>query len=407
VLGREPAGATERLRRAASPAGDAYFDTWPLVPCHPWQAGYLLDRTEVKDALAAGQLKYLGARGPAFRPTASVRTLFNERCPYFLKVSLSLRITNSVRKNAWYELESAVALSRLLEPVADDLARRYAGFTLLPEPAAVTVDLPHLETEARRDLQSQFGVILRDNPFYQSDRHAVLAGSVFADDTHERSNAGELIERFRRRHPGMDATAAAVQWFEGYVQHLLPPVLHAFFEHGVAFEPHLQNVLIELDGHAVSGVILRDMEGTKLDRSRWPEAALPAMSDKARSSVRHARQAAWRRVVYCLFVNNLCQAVFHCGRGPVSEAPLWAAVRRTLEAYIKADDGALCRELAGPLLAGAERSAEDARVYSPVSRLFWNEAYLHVESPPGLEESEEARRIPEAAGARELALIHS
>ncbi|MDX1566890.1 MAG: 1,4-alpha-glucan branching protein GlgB [Longimicrobiales bacterium] len=49
-----------------------------------------------------------------------------------------------------------------------------------------------------------------------------------------------------------------------------------------------------------------------------------------------------------------------------------------------------------PLLAGAEGSAEDARVYSPVSRLFWNEAYLDVEEAPGLETCEEAREVLES-----------
>jgi len=54
-----------------------------------------------------------------------------------------------------------------------------------------------------------------------------------------------------------------------------------------------------------------------------------------------------------------------------------------------------------PLLAGAERSPEDARVYSPVSRLFWNEVYVDVEGAPGLQESEEARGVLESPAFRE------
>ncbi|WP_308366759.1 MULTISPECIES: IucA/IucC family protein [unclassified Microbulbifer] len=359
LLGDKPDETKQLFRRLASPGREENPDGWPLLPCHPWQANYLLGRSAVREAVASGILKYLGTCGPAFGPTASVRTLFNRNCPYFLKVSLSLRITNSVRKNAWYELESAVVLSKLLRPVIDGLAHRFSGFSLLPEPAAATVDLPQLENEERLDLQSHFGVILRNNPFCDSEVRAQLAGTLFAEDVLGHSNTAPLVRAFRQRHPGMDEATAAIRWFGDYVRQLLPPVLHAFFEHGVAFEPHLQNVLVKLDGCSVAGIILRDMEGTKLDRSRWsdslwPEKALPSISSRARESMLHERDTAWRRVVYCLFVNNLCQAALHCGRFLESEAPLWKLVRQVLEDYRETEGGALRRELIDPLLAGAD-----------------------------------------------------
>lgn len=354
VLHTGPVDVRALFQWSAGLAGDDLPQGWGLIPCHPWQARYLLALPPVTEALKAQQLKYLGASGRTFNPTASVRTLFNADFPYFLKVSLSLRITNSVRKNAWYELESAVALSELLAPVANALAERFNGFSVLAEPVAVTVDLPQAEMRERMDLQSHFGVILRSNPFYaEPDRQAVLAGTVFADDVDGRSNVAVLIDRFRQRwYPNLDRSTAAVRWFEQYVKCLLPPVLRAFFEHGVAFEPHLQNVLLRIEDHAVSGIVLRDMEGTKLDKSRWPVEVLPSMSERAKASISHDRNTAWRRVVYCLFINNLCQAVFHCGRGLASDTVLWDVVHRELQTYIRNDGGDLCRELAGALLTG-------------------------------------------------------
>lgn len=388
LLGDEPGQTKRLLRGLASPGREDCPDGWLLLPCHPWQADYLLNKRAVRDAVASGILKYLGARGPAFAPTTSVRTLFNRSFPYFLKVSLSLRITNSVRKNAWYELESAVVLSKLLRPVTDGLRSRFSGFSLLPEPAAATVDLPQPEDEERLDLQSHFGVILRNNPFCDSDVRARLAGTLFAEDLHGRSNTAYLVRGFRQRYPDMDEATAAVRWFGDYVRELLPPVLHAFFEHGVAFEPHLQNVLVKLDGYSVAGIILRDMEGTKLDRSRWsdalrPERALPPISAKARESILHERDAAWRRVVYCLFVNNLCQAALHFGRCLESEAPLWKRVRQVLEDYREKEGSALCRELIDPLLAGADLPGKANMITRFIREPDSRAHYIRVANPLG------------------------
>lgn len=394
LFGDEPEEIKGLFLHLASPAVDECPDDWPLLPCHPWQAGYLMKKNAVKGAVDAGILKYLGARGPAFGASASVRTLFSSDCPYFLKVSLSLRITNSVRKNAWYELESAVMLSKLLRPIVEELESRFSGFSLLAEPAAATVDLPQLASEERLDLQSHFGVILRTNPFYLSGGRALLAGTLFAEDVRGSSNTEHLLRGFRQQYPDMDPADAALRWFGDYTRQLLPPVLNAFFEQGVAFEPHLQNVLIKLDDCSVVGIVLRDMEGTKLDGSRWPEKALSSLSAKARRSALHQRDAAWRRVVYCLFINNLCQAAFHCGRSLDSEARLWKLVREVLEEYLEENGTVLCRELVGALLVDADLPGKANMITrftrEPDSRAH----YIRVPNPIAL-----AAGLGRAAGA--------
>ncbi|MEX2466781.1 MAG: 4-alpha-glucanotransferase [Gemmatimonadota bacterium] len=50
-----------------------------------------------------------------------------------------------------------------------------------------------------------------------------------------------------------------------------------------------------------------------------------------------------------------------------------------------------------PMLAGEARSAADAPVYSPVSRLFWNEVYADIETSPELQRSAEAKRLLESS----------
>ena len=36
----------------------------------------------------------------------------------------------------------------------------------------------------------------------------------------------------------------ALNWWKAYLRLLVPPVLSAYFDHGLVLEPHLQNVLI-------------------------------------------------------------------------------------------------------------------------------------------------------------------
>ena len=59
-------------------------------------------------------IRDLGASGALASPTASMRTLYRPGHAFFIKGSLNVRITNCVRKNAWYELQSTLIVDRLM-----------------------------------------------------------------------------------------------------------------------------------------------------------------------------------------------------------------------------------------------------------------------------------------------------
>lgn len=379
---------SQLVQKAACLASAEIPEGHLLLPCHPWQAKYLLSLPAVEAALKQEKLHYLGAKGLTFNSTASVRTVFHQDFDYFLKLSLSMRITNSVRKNAYYELETAVVLNQVLQPVIQALADSYPSFSVLAEPIALTVDFPELPEDERLDLQSHFGVIFRDNPFCECEtENLLLSGAVFADSCKGESVAAVLLKQFSQRFPQLNATDSARLWFQGYVRQLLPPLLSAFFKFGVAFEPHLQNVLLRIENDAVVGVVLRDMEGTKLDGARWSHDRLPEINARARSSMCHDRSTAWRRVMYCLLVNNLSQAVHSCSRGLCDDSVLWELVRTELEKFIQDDGSQLCRELLGSLLNGEaipgkanlitrfKQSADSQADYICVSNPLFHDAF--------------------------------
>ncbi|WP_352259925.1 IucA/IucC family protein, partial [Psychrobacter sp. TB55-MNA-CIBAN-0194] len=80
---------------------------WVYYPCHPWEADGILANPTIKRAVTSGYMIPLGLTGKAVSPTSSVRTLDHHQLSHFIKCSIHVRLTNCIRKNAWYELHSA------------------------------------------------------------------------------------------------------------------------------------------------------------------------------------------------------------------------------------------------------------------------------------------------------------
>lgn len=291
-----------------------------VLPVHPWQFELLRSHPVLQDALQDGRILDLGeADGEPTVPTASVRTLWHPELNVFLKFSLNVRITNCVRKNADYELRGAVALTRLLAPVAVELSRRFPGTTVLGEPAYRTVDL------GNRDLVEGFGVIVRDALPVAPGVTPLLAGAIADEHPTGPAQAAALVER--SGGPPRD-------WWRAYLALVVPPVLHAYFHHGVVFEPHLQNVVVGVsDDGQPRQVFLRDLEGTKLVPARHA-AALRDLPDDVQRQVTYDAHRGWNRVVYCLIVNHVAEVLAAVAdRWPTLERDLWDDVAAQLDAY--------------------------------------------------------------------------
>ncbi len=312
-------------------------DAEHLYPCHPWEVERLLANPLLQRARAEGLIEPLGSCGLAMLPTSSVRTMYHPELDYFLKLSIHVRLTNCVRKNAWYELESAVALSEMLAPVWDDLRARVPGFEVMLEPAASTLDFAQLggTDDEQRELAESFGVLYRENiPALQRERYRPqMAGALFAADRDGDSICGAMLHDYAAEH-ALSYARATEHWFEAYAALLLDGVWLAFFKHGVVLEPHLQNTVIGFDRGLPSRVWIRDLEGTKLVFESWPAERLAGLSERARSSVHYSWALGWRRVAYCTLINNLAEAIFQlCGGEKPSlqaalEARLWQCVAR-------------------------------------------------------------------------------
>ncbi|MFI9594046.1 IucA/IucC family protein [Nonomuraea sp. NPDC052265] len=308
-----------------------------LLPAHPWQLALL------RPAFGP-ELVDLGP-GPVAVPTSSVRTVYVPDAEVCLKFSLDVRITNCVRKNAWYELAGAVELTSRLAPVLADVATRHPAARWLPEPGYRTA----------LGQREGLGVIVRASPWTACDPGVtpVLAAALALDA----------------------APADPLAWWTAYVSAVALPVVDLYFTHGVVLEPHLQNVLVGLDAAGTPvQAIFRDLEGVKLVAGRHDLGGLhPAVA----SALAHDPARGWARVVYCLFVNHLTEIAATVA-GPDDELlrALWR-VARDLLARQAAELGRplpLCDLLAGtPLPAKANlrvrwaRAADRSAGYVPIA----------------------------------------
>lgn len=319
-----------------APAGLVADDDYLLVPAHPWQARWLLEKPLVAEAMRDGRMRHLGAQGDLYYPTSSVRTLYQPGNPYFYKFSLHVRLTNCVRKNAVYELEGALQVNRIMTRLIPELREQFPGTEIMEEPAFLSVDLKDGDAQRNREVTEGFGLILRRNfdAFnLLPGAYPLLAGALFGNHVLGQARLAALLRQIGEREC-MAPDAVAEEWFSRYVRQVMYPVLHCYFSHGVVFEPHLQNVVIGLRADWPAQAFLRDFEGVKLVPEHFPAEALAGISQRARQALWYDSEHGWKRIAYCLFVNHFCEAIHQLGAGkPALQKRLWAQVRRHLQRY--------------------------------------------------------------------------
>ncbi|MFD1879356.1 IucA/IucC family protein [Vibrio chagasii] len=306
-----------------------------LYPCHPWESYTLLQNPAVQRAIEQGKITPLGLGGGKLLPTSSVRTLYHPDMEWFAKFSINVRLTNCVRKNAWYELDSAVQLTSILRPIKESEQLRNPVFKVMSEPYATTLNLGSIAEQEPDNIikaRESFGILYREN-FSLSETDILqptLAGSLFAYDREGNSCiANQLKQKAKATQSQYESVATL--WFERYLHCLIPGVFNYYFKHGVAFEPHLQNTLIGFEKGMPCCVWIRDLEGTKLLPELWPSETLQQLPERAQQSVYYSREQGWNRIGYCTFINNISEAVFFIAEGDAKlEETLWELLQEAI-----------------------------------------------------------------------------
>ncbi len=297
----------EAMQAAAELLGDSEYR---LLPCHPWQAGWLLARAEVKAWLASGDLVSLGPMGELAWPTSSVRTVWLPVQRRFLKLPIDVRITNFVRNNPPEQAARALDASRYLACLPRGY-RQSPGFEILLDSACVSFAT---DDEALR----ASSLVIHREPMREDlgDEARVLATVV-----EERPDGGTVLRSLLREALGEAPTRARLaDWWQAYLDVSLLPMLRLFADEGVSLEAHLQNTMVAFRGGWPARGYARDMEGASISRTRCRlpgqiAADSPALYDDA---------TAWKRFLYYVLVNHVGHLIASVARaGYGDETALW------------------------------------------------------------------------------------
>lgn len=334
ILGFEIAchGLDEAGRqRLADLAASGYL----LLPVHPLQAHWLHHQPHVRELLAAASLIALGELGPHFTPTSSVRTVYSADLDWMLKLSIPVKLTNSLRLNLKSELGDSVWVSKLLRKCR--VEDQFPGFFVLEDPAYLGLDLPGME-------ETGFEAIFRTNPFRDSRRHqAVHSIAALTEDPLDDTGGSRLfdiISHLAERH-GLSLAHAASRWFDAYWSVAIAPVLGVYERHGIGLEAHQQNVVIGFAGDGMpEASYYRDIQGIALANShRKPLVELvPELNDLPK--VFEPDDIVCNGLGYYLIFNHLFAIVHRFGAdGLINEQDLLSRVEAKLAALRATMDG--------------------------------------------------------------------
>ncbi|TWH21083.1 IucA/IucC family protein [Prauserella rugosa] len=280
---------------------DATPPGFAAIPVHPWQHQHLMRNPAVRRLVADGALVSLPEQSPHVYPTSSVRTVCDPASGSTWKLPLHVRITNFVRHTPWEHLRRSADAMRAVAALPS-----YEGFGIVPETGFRTL----APAAAGHDLAAELNAVHR-----ASTPGALVLAGLLEDPT----------------WPAQRVTDPA-EWLARFVTLAHGPLMRAFADHGVAFEAHVQNSLLRLDGDGMPArFLVRDMEGVALDRARHRD--LPADSPAL-----YHRDEAWQRLCYHAVTNQLAHVIHVLGRSSeVGERALWSVARETMRPWPEAE----------------------------------------------------------------------
>lgn len=291
-----------------------------LVPVHPLQAHWLLHQDYVLQLIDSGEIEYRGAMGKLFTPTSSVRTLYNAELAYMIKLSIPVKITNSLRRNMVHELQPGLNVGQLINN--SFFSEHFPKFKMIDDPAYITVKLPNI-------IETGFETIIRSNPFNNTQctdqNHNTISIAALVQDPVTPGSDSKISQQVKRlavdNH--VNTKTAALLWFESYWQCAIEPAIWLYELHGVALEAHQQNSLLTIINNCPDQYFYRDNQGFYLSSSMKDSLLqrVPALSNNL--DLFYEDDMIADRVGYYMFVNQLFSVIGRLGQdGLISEKEL-------------------------------------------------------------------------------------
>jgi siderophore synthetase component/RimJ/RimL family protein N-acetyltransferase len=226
-----------------------------MIPVHPWQWEHKIAITFAPD-LGRGDLVLLGRGDDEYQAQQSIRTYFNttRRDRHYVKTALSIQNMGFMRGLSPRYMRATPAINDWLAGLVDSDAELAAtGFGVLRERAAIgyTGDAYH-RLGAPSAYTKMLAALWRESPeqhLGEGERLATMA-SLLHRDHDGASYAVALV-----RASGLDPH----EWVRRYLRAYVRPVVHCLHRYELAFMPHGENLIMVLDGHVPTRVLMKDI----------------------------------------------------------------------------------------------------------------------------------------------------
>jgi siderophore synthetase component len=327
--GARSMGGQDLAELLAGIAGQNPAPGYVLIPAHPWQAKAVLRRPAVKALLDGGLLRPLGPLGDEWWATSSLRTLFHPGYPVMLKLSLGLKITNSVREATATELRRGVEVNELVD--AGFITHPDPGFSIVLDPAWAAVIDP---SDPSGGTLTGLDVSVREVP-EGVERLVCLAGLIAPS----RPSAGNPVEGAAGWGPSLLARwcDAPKTWLADYIDRVLVPMVSLYARTGVGLEGHQQNTLVRLDVRGqITGGAYRDNQGYYLAGSRLHDVLAATGKNTSTLAVVDDAIVDDRLTYYLLHNQALSLVGAMAAEGMADEGALLQVVRERLTAALPA-----------------------------------------------------------------------
>ncbi|MGV3000869.1 GNAT family N-acetyltransferase [Vibrio sp. E150_018] len=305
---------------------------WLALPMHPLQAKEWRENIKkhgLSEYVVDCQLCTHG-----WTATSSTRAIYHPQLAWMLKVSLPVKLTNSLRLLSEKEAKRGVQFSQILQTaVGQEMQQRMPNTEFIQEPIWASVkdsngqclDLPL--------------VCLRENVFYhfqdslttQPNTHLLATAN---QNINGESQIGQWVKSYAQENQ-LPLSVAARQWLNQFMNNVIHPLCIARSDYGIIFLAHQQNILLDIDNNLPIGMKYRDCQGIGLT-----DVALQKFSelfDNQEPEYFVSQDKVDPYLSYYLVGNTLLNTIATiCADTQIKEHELWSSCQHTFSQWRQA-----------------------------------------------------------------------
>ena len=275
------------------------------LPFHKWQCESVIPKVYSQE-MERGQIR-VESHSIQAKATTSFRTVIIDDT-WTVKSSVGSQMTSTKRCMSHQTALNGPLITNLLKEIKAEIG----GFEILEEPCGV-----HFKSEDEAKSRNLTCVYRRSLNSQLDANEVAVSGATLT------TVLPDILKDFK---------GSAQDFFQAYIDLVVPPHLKLFSEYGIALEGHLQNCMVTFVNASPTRLFVRDWGGLRIDLPRLQQAGktltlAPGSLTKAKSL-----ESARDKLQYCLFRANLEELVKGIVKHSGLDANLlWKIVRDAVE----------------------------------------------------------------------------